>query len=354
MTKIITDNGDGSRLEMTLEDVKKDIFEGSAEAAKKAKVDPLTAEDAEALLEIFMIPDRMVSVKSGSEVVTTDDGAATLMYLDNTNGGQSIPLSPTQAALTFERAITADTLSMGHSDYSCHPVKPIIDFVATEYHMTSQVTTAPLYYGFQPNLGTYFQPVGPFPDHFKLMKNGHIKEAFKAQEEAAQALVDDIVFVTRRLHAVGLEGLNLDTSGSYGDPDLLAALEGCAAVKASFPDLPVEMGFAGEQIIGMNGKMKFKDIRLAGVYPHVQVELAAKAGASIAGLAINSNTSKTTPWNLARSLTFVKAASLVSTIPIHANVGMGVCGMPMDITPTIGVASRCSKAHIEIAKVDGL
>lgn len=354
MTKIFTENGDGSRIELTIKEVKKDIADGIAEAAKKAKIDPLDAADAEALLEIFMLTDRMVSVKSGCEVVTTDDAAATLMYLDNTNGGQSIPMSATQAVLAFERVVTADTVSLGHSDYSCHPVKPIIDFVATEYHMTSQLTTAPLYYGFQPNLGTYFQPVGPYPDHFNLMKSGKIKEAFKAQEAAAQALIEDIVHVTRRLYAVGLEGLNLDTSGSYGDPDLLAALEGCAAVKAEFPDLPVEFGFAGEQIIGMNGKMKFKDIRLAGVYPHVQVELAAKAGASIVGLAINSNTSKSTPWNLARSLTFIKAASLVSTIPIHANVGMGVCGMPMDVTSALGAASRCSKAHIEIAKVDGL
>jgi Dimethylamine methyltransferase (Dimeth_PyL). len=354
MTKITTDNGDGSRIEMSLEEVKKAIADGSAEAAKKAKIDPLDAADAEALLEIFMEPDRMVSVASGSEVVTTDDGSATLIYLDNTNGGLSIPMSPTQAVLTFERVVAADTTSLGHSDYSCRPVKPIIEYVATEYHTTSQMTTAPLYYGFQPNLGLYFQPVGPFPDHFNLMKEGKHKEAAKAQEEAAQAMADDILFAARKLYSVGLEGLNLDTSGSYGDPDLLGALMGCEAVKAEFPDLPVELGFAGEQIIGMNGRMKYKDIRLAGVYPHQQVELAAKAGASIVGLAVNSNTSQSTPWNLARSLTFVKAASRVSTIPIHANVGMGVCGLSMDVTPGIGIVSRCSKAHVEIAKVDGL
>lgn len=354
MTKIITDNGDGSRLEFSLEDLRRDIAESSQEAARKAKIDPLDAADQEALAEIFLAPERMVSVRSDWEVVTTDDGSATLIYLDNTNGGLSIPMSPAQAILTFERVVAADTSSLGHSDYSCRPVKPIIDYVATEYHTTSQLSTAPLYYGFQPNLGLYFQPVGPFPNHFELMRKGQIKEAFKAQEEAARAMAEDIRFVARKLYAVGLEGLNLDTSGSYGDPDLLGALEGCAAVKTEFPDLPVEIGFAGEQIIGMNGKMTFDGIRLAGVWPHQQVELAAKAGASIVGLAVNSNTSRSTPWNLARSVTLVKAASLVSKIPIHANVGMGVCGMTMDITPSLGAASRCSKAHIEIAKVDGL
>ncbi len=354
MTRIVTDNGDGTRREMTVEEVRRAIAEGSAEASAKAKIDPLDAADAEALLEIFLEPDRLVSVAPGSEVVTTDDGSATLIYLDNTNGGLSIPMSPAQAVLTFERVVAADTTSLGLADYSCRPMKPIIDHIATEYHVTSQMTTAPLFYGFQPNLGQYFQPVGPFPDHFALMKAGKIKEAAKAQEDAARALAADILFVAGKLNEVGVEGLNLDTSGSYGDPDLLGALEGCAAVKAAYPDLPVEVGFAGEYILGMNGRMTFQGTRLAGVWPHQQVELAAKAGASIVGLAINSHTGQSTPWNLARAVTMVKAASRVSSIPVHANVGMGVGGLAMDLTPGVGTVSRCSKALVEIAKIDGL
>ena len=354
MSKITVDNGDGCRIQMTVDEIKQAISEGSAEAAKKAKIEPMNAADAEALLDIFLEPDRVVSVASGSEVVTTDDGAASLLYLDSTNGGLSIPMSSTQAALVFERVVAADTTSLGWADYSCRPLKPIIEYIATEYHIASQVTTAPLYYGFQPNLGLYFQPVGPYPDHFNLMKEGKIKEAAKAQEDAVKALVEDLVFVAGKLYEVGMEGLNLDTSGSYGDPDLLAALEGCEAIKSAYPDLPIEFGFAGENIIGMNGKMTYKGTRLAGIYPHVQVDLAAKAGASIVGLAINSNTGKTTPWNLARAITFIKAASEVSTIPIHANVGMGVGGLAMDLVPTVGTVNRCSKALVEIAKVDGL
>ena len=354
MVKIITDTGDGSRLELSLEDLKKDIADGSQEAAKKAKIDPLSAEDAEALAEIFLEPGKLTCVKPGSEIVTTDDGGAMLCYLDNTNGGASLPMSPTLSSQAFERMCAPDSISMGFSDYSCRPMKPVIEHLRTEYFSTSQLTTAPLYYGFQPNLGLYFQPVGPFPNHFQLMQDGKIKEAQAAQEDAARALAEDILFVATKLYEVGLEGINLDTSGSYGDPDLLGALEGCEAVKKVYPDLPVEMGFAGEYIMGMNGKMSYKGTRLAGVYPHQQVELAAAAGASIVGLAVNSSTGKSTPWNLARTITFVKAASQVSTIPIHANVGMGVCGLPMDITPDIGSATRCSKALVEIAKIDGL
>ena len=186
------------------------------------------------------------------------------------------------------------------------------------------------------------------------MKEGKIKEARRAQEEAAQALADDMLFVVGRLYEVGLEGLNLDTCGSYGDPDLLAALEGCERIVAKYPDLPVEIGFAGEIILGMNGQMTYKGLKLAGARPNQQVELAAKAGASIAGLAINTNTSRSTPWNLSRAATYVKGASESASIPVHANIGMGVCGVPMYILPNLETLSRCSKAMVEIGKADGL
>lgn len=352
-TVISTSNGDGQRMETSLASLRQDILEGSQEAARAAKIDPLPPQDLEILAEIFIYPNRIASVKPGAEVVTTDD-AADQFFIDSGNGGPSLPMSPLMCVLGFERLISSDTLSLGLVDYSCRPMKPIIEHICSEYYCASQQTSAPLFYGFQPNLGQYFQPVGPFPDHFSLMKSGKIKEAVAAQEEAAKALVEDMLFVAGRLYEVGLEGINLDTCGSYGDPDLLAALEGCEQIKAVYPDLPVEMGFAGETIIGMNGKMTYKGLRLAGAPPHRQVELAAKAGASIVGLAINTNTSKSTPWNLSRSATYIKAASQASTIPVHANIGMGVCGVPMFILPSLETLTRCSKAMVEVGQADGL
>ena len=37
---------------------------------------------------------------------------------------------------------------------------------------------------------------------------------------------------------------------------------------------------------------------------------------------------RSSPWNVARACTFVKECSRVATIPVHANVGMGVGGVP--------------------------
>ncbi len=57
---------------------------------------------------------------------------------------------------------------------------------------------------------------------------------------------------------------------------------------------------------------------------------------------------------MARAVTFVKEVCKQATIPIHANVGMGVGGTPMFETPPVDALSRASVAMVEIAKVDGL
>jgi len=69
---------------------------------------------------------------------------------------------------------------------------------------------------------------------------------------------------------------------------------------------------------------------------------------------VNTNSRRSTPWNLARAITFVKACTAEAKIPIHPNVGMGVGGVPMFETPPIDVVTRCSAAMVEIGKADGL
>jgi len=114
------------------------------------------------------------------------------------------------------------------------------------------------------------------------------------------------------------------------------------------------MGMAGEFILGMHGKLEFEGMRLAGLYPHKQVELAEKAGVSIFGPVINTNSNKSFPWNLARAVTFVKACVEAANIPVHANVGMGVGATPMSPVPPVDAVSRAAKSLIEIGKADGL
>lgn len=351
---IVTRMGDGERVKLSAADIRDDIAAGSADAARCGRIPELTAAEQERLFDIIAEPSRIVSVEPGQEVVVTDDGCSMSYYSGQDGGGVGTPMSRLQAILTYERAAGADTVSMGHSDYSYKPVKPIVNFEANEYYNISQQTTAPFFYGAQPNLGTYFQPDGPCPNAAELMPQGRIDEARAAQEQAAAMLEEDLVFVGRKLAEVGLEGLNFDTCGSAGDADLLAALKALQRMKQAVPDLPIILGTSSEFVIGMHGQVTFEGNRLAGLYPHKLVKLAEQAGASIFGVAINTVTTQSVPWNLARATTFVKATSESAGIPVHANVGMGVCGIPMMEQPPIDAVTRVSKTLVQLGMADGL
>ena len=352
--KVLTRMGDGERLWKTPSEVREEIKEGTVDAASRGGIPELSGEEQDQLYEIMADPSRIVSVKPGNEAIVSDDGCSMAFYSGQDGGGVGVPLSRMQAALTYERACGADTISLGHSDYSYKPVKSIINIEANEYYNISMVSTAPFFYGAQPNMGLYFQPDGPCPNAAELMPLGKIDEARKAQEMAAEYMTDDLVFVAKRLAEVGLEGLNFDTCGSAGDADFLASLKAVEKIKKDIPDLPILMGGSAEFIIGMHSELTYGGKKLAGMYTHDQARAVEAAGADIFGMAVNTVTTESVQWNLARAVTFLKATTEACSIPVHANVGMGVCGIPMMEQPPIDSVTRVSKALVEIGMADGL
>ncbi len=352
--KIVTRMGDGERVFLNPKDLKEDLVLGTEDAAKLGNIPKLNNEELDQLFEIFAEPGRTVSVPYGHELIMTDDGIGENLSASEADGGAGIQLGRLSALLTYERGIAADTASLGHEDYSFKPVKGIIDFELQSYFTISQSTTVPLFYGAQPNLGLYFQPDGPFPNPADLFPKGKIDEARKSQEDAAKSLKEDMVFVGKKLYDVGCEGLNFDTAGSAGDADFQATLEAARELKKTCPDMALIIGMASEFVLGMHGQIEFDGKRLAGMYPHEQVKTAEAAGADIFGVAVNVNTTESIPWNLARATTFVKETVNQATIPVHPNVGMGVCGIPMMVATPIDCVSRVSKALALIGKADGL
>jgi len=352
--KIVTRMGDGERIWMDPKDLKEDLDLGTEDAAKAGNISRLNDEELDQLFEIFAEPSRTVSVPYGHEIIVTDDGIGENLAASEAGGGAGIEMGRLSSILSYERAAAADTASMGHEDYSFKPVKAIIDYETQSYFNASQSTTVPLFYGAQPNLGLYFQPDGPFPNPADLFPQGKIDEAKKSQEEAAQSLKKDMVFVGKRLYEMGCEGLNFDTAASAGDPDFYATLEAVRELKKTCPDMALIIGMASEFVLGMHGQIKFDGKQLAGMFPHEQVKIVEAAGADIFGVAVNINTSESIPWNLARATTFVKETVNCADIPVHPNVGMGVCGVPMTVVTPIDCVSRVSKALALIGKADGL
>ncbi len=341
--------GDGSPTYMTAEDIRRDIEEGVADAVKRAKIEALTDEEKERLFAIVIMEGNTAGVSRGMEVVSTSDsGCFKLNYQAH------IPLDRSTAALINERVLGLDSVDIGNIDYSFKTVKPILHDEAKVMEQAQSQAVIPVLYGGMPDLGRYTKPDGPVDNWSELLPQGKIREAMAAQEEAVEYAVKDMVYIAKGMVKAGADGINLDTSGASGDADFLAALKAIEEIRKAYPDFGIEIGMAGEFVMGMHGKLKYAGERLAGMSPHQQVKVAEKAGANIFGPVVNTNSNKSFAWNLARAVTMIKACCLAAEIPVHVNVGMGVGGTPMAYVPPSDVVSKAAKAMVEIGRVDGL
>ena len=345
---IPTRYGDGTTVVLSESELKRDLTEGTEDAAECGEISTLLKEELDHLFDIFSSSHRFVSVESGKEVVLSYDGTPIKMRRTQVN------VDRIQCLQIYEKLLGADTLEMGHVDYSFKPIKPIVTYEQPLLERALSVTTAAIFYGAMPNLGIYTQPDGPFPNPSELLPQGKIEEAKASYETAVEAAVNDIVYVSGAMYESGADAIILDTVGAAGDADVLAGLIATQKLTEKYPGICVEFGMAGEFILGLHSELSYEGVRLAGLYPHDQVKIAQKAGVRIFGPVCNTNTNKSTPWNVARAVTFMKACCEVAEIPVHVNMGMGVGAIPVHDHPPLDTASRASKAMVEICRLDGL
>jgi dimethylamine--corrinoid protein Co-methyltransferase len=346
--KILTRMGDGFRVEMTEDQVRSELEEGTQDAADRGKIAVLTQDELGYLLDILARPDKSVGVEAGREVVLSYDSGTTKFKRAN------VSVSKIQSLMIYEKMLGADTLELAHIDYSFKSVKPIVGFEKPILEQALLVTTAPLFYGAMPNLGAYSQPSGPCPNSSELLSYGKIAEARASFEEAIEYAVKDMVYVGSEMYEAGADGINFDTTAAAGDAEFLAALKAVEILRSKYPDLCIQMGMAGEFVLGLHAEVEYDGVRLAGLYAHDQMKLAEKAGVSIFGPTINIVTNRSLPWNVSRTVTFTKACSEQASIPIHACMGMGVGGVPLAEAPPVDAVTKASKAMVEIARLDGL
>ncbi len=348
MGKIRTRMGDGSPIELTEKELIEDFEAGSQDAADRAKVPTLNSDDIKYLTELFSRTDRIVGCATGNEVVLTyDEGTLKIRR-------HSLLEDRVQALSMYEKFFAADTAELAHVDYSYKPIKPILAYEQAVLEQAMLVTHVPIFYGAMPNLGTYTRPDGPWPNPMELMPSGKIKEAQEAYENMIDDAVKDITFIGSGMWESGCDGINLDTVGAAGDADVLASFTAIEKLKAKYPNMPIEAGMAGEFILGLHGELEYKGTKLAGLYPHQQVKLAEQAGVTLFGPVVNTNTSETIAWNIARAVTFIRPCVQASNIAVHPNMGMGVGGITMSDYPPVDTLSRCSAAMVELTKCDGL
>lgn len=340
--------GDGFLAEAGEAEIRRDLEEGTKDAAERGGVPPLSEDELKHLFDIYASSAKFTSVEIGNEVILTYD-AGTLKIRR-----VGIDVGRIHALQIYEKLLGADTMELAHVDYSFKPVKPIVGNEQPILEQALLTSTIPLFYGAMPNLGIYSQPDGPVLNPAELLPLGKISEARQAQEEAVELAVKDMVYVASAMYESGADGINFDTTGAAGDPDFLATLRAAKILKERYPCICIELGMAGEFILGMHGEMEYDGVRLAGLYPHEQVKLAERAGVTIFGPVVNTNTTKSCPWNAARAITFLKPCAEQAKIPVHVNMGMGVGAVPVMDHPPTDAVSRASKAMVEICRLDGL
>jgi dimethylamine--corrinoid protein Co-methyltransferase len=350
MEKYLTYAGDGGILYQTKDEMAEDIQAGAEDGARRAKVEGLTEDEKAYILEILSDPSTSVSVKPGRQVVMTTDVGTDKVRV---NAGASF--SRPDEVIIAERVLGLDSCDIGCQEYSYKNIKNIVDLSETiEARNALDRAVIPVIYGSMPNLGLYTKPDGMFDNWNELIPAGKVDEARASQEAAVEMCTNDMLYISKKMHEQGVDAINFDTTGASGDGDFLATLKTVEELTRDNPNLHVEVGMASEFVLGTHAKLTYAGERLAGMFPHKQVEMCEKAGVSVFGAVVNTNTDRSLGWNIARVCAMLKECSKVSSIPIHANAGMGVCGMPMSQTLSPGAVSRVDKCLIEICNLDGL
>ena len=353
MSKIWTRMGDGQAVELTPDELRKDIIEASDDAADKGHVPPLEEREVEKLIEIFSAPWRVIGVEPGHEVPLTKDETACTLISSQLSSGAHLPITREAAVEVFERVFAFDTMELGWIDYSFKPAKPMVSLDQVAIERLLATTVFPILYGAMPNMGLYYTPDGPYINPADLLGMMKIEEAREEEMKASELCMEDMIFVCERMAEIGADGIDFDTTASAGDADFLATLKTVEHLKKT-TKLGIEVGMSGEFVLGMHGEVEYDGYRLAGLWPADQMRLAAQAGATIFGPVVNVNAGRSCAWNIAKACTIVKPCTRDATIPIHMNVGMGVGGVCMTKYPPVDAVCRASRACVDILKVDGL
>ena len=349
MEKFFTRMGDGEGIWMSRDEIKEEVLKGMEDAVTKGKASPLPDDEIEYLIDILTMPAKNVSVERGYEGINTFDAGTLKLPIRS-----AIPVDRATTLLIHERILCSDTMEMCYTDYSYKSVKNIAPEEAMQMEHAQQNCIMPIFYGAMPNMGLYTKPDGPVDNWSELLPKGLVKEAMEAQEAAAEHCIRDMVYICSAVAEAGACGVQFDTAGASGDADAYAALCASKILSEKYPDLSITMGMANEFNLGMHGRLKFEGDRIAGQYPAQQVKSAEKAGVHSYGCVVNTNSSRSFAWNLARSLTFVKEATSVAGIPVLVNAGMGVGGIPLTNTSPTDATTRVAKTMLELGKADGL
>ena len=341
--RIPTRMGDGSLVEMTRSEIKADLEDGTQHAAKRAKVDPLTQDELDHLLDIYASSARFTAVDIGDEVVMSNDGTGTKHIGNRVQDLQS-----------YEQVLGIDMVELWQIDYSYKAIKTNVAHEGQTMKIAQALLTNPVQYGAMPDLGRYSKPDGPIPNWSELLP---LMQDRRGPRGAGRGLRDAgrRHQLRRRPHGRGRHRRHRHGHDRRGRRRRLPRRPHRLPHAARAVPVAGHRDRHGERVRARHARPARVRRRAPGRHVAQGPAAHGAGGRRLAstGPAVNINTGKSTAWNIARAITFIKPAMEIAEIPVHVNVGMGVGGVPTCVYPPADATSRASKAFVEILKIDG-
>ena len=147
--KVRTRMGDGSVVELSEGELKRDLEEGTEDAAERGEIPTLSEDELSYLFDIFKAPYKFISVQPGNEIVLTYDGIITKLA--------RVGMAPdrAQALQIYEKALGADTIEFSVIDYTYKALKNIMPYEQGDDKEILFMSTVSLFYGAFENSGAY-------------------------------------------------------------------------------------------------------------------------------------------------------------------------------------------------------
>ena len=153
----------------------------------------------------------------------------------------------------------------------------------------------------------------------------------------------------------GADGIDFDTAGAAGDGDFLATLRGRRDIRAAHPDMGIEVGMAGEFVLGMHGGSSTTACVSPACGRGNRWSWRPGRGDDLRAGGEREHAAGSCAWNIARALTLVKPCCDDGRDPHPHERGHGR-GRRADeqLRRRVDAVSRASRACVDILHLDGL
>ena len=239
----------------------------------------------------------------------TKDGCVNALNSSRMSSGVVAPVNREVGVRLFESMLGFDSMEVSHNDYSVKPQRFLKALEQLHMELLQETTIFPLLYGFMPNLGLYYRPDGSFAEPVRPAAPGQDRRGAPHPGRGPSGLPGRL-HPHERLHARdgrrrhrlrhrGLHRRRRVPGRRSRRPSTSPASPACRSRSACRPR------WSWASTASSNTRAR----ALPACGPISSSKLCEKAGAAIFGPVVNTNTKKSTPWNLARAVTFVKACT---------------------------------------------